>query len=112
MMEITFGSRKMERVCNSEKEMHAKLGDRNAKVLQQRLVEMKAADTLDDLMKIPAARCHELTGNRQSQLAVGLVHPKRLVFKPDHDPEPTKDDGDLDWQKVTRVVVTEITNYH
>jgi hypothetical protein len=46
------------------------------------------------------------------QLAVDLIHPKRLVFVPDHAPVPTKDDGGLDWTGVTRIVVVEITDYH
>lgn len=112
MMEIAFGSRKVEKLCNSAKEMRAKLGDRNAKVLQQRLAEIKAADTLDDLGKLPAARCHELKADREGQLAVDLMHPKRLVFEPDHNPIPKKDDGGLDWGKVTRVLVVEIVDYH
>ncbi len=36
-MEITFASRKMQKLSSSLKEMRAKLGDRNARVLQQRL---------------------------------------------------------------------------
>lgn len=111
-MEIAFGSRKMEKLCNSMKEMRAKLGDRGARLLQQRLAEIKAADTLDDLGKVPGARCHELTADRKGQLAVDLVHPRWLIFVPDHDPLPAKPDGGLDWQKVTRVIVVETVDYH
>lgn len=111
-MEISFSSRKTGKLCNSGKEMRAKLGDRCAKVLQQRLAEMKAADTLEDLGKVPAARFHELKADRKGQLAVDLVHPKRLVFVPDHNPVPRKADGGLDWAQVTRVLVTEVVDYH
>lgn len=111
-MEIAFASRKIEKLCNSTKEMRGKLGTRNAQVLQQRLAEMKAAANLDDLGKLPGARCHELIGERQGQLAVDLVHPRRLIFQPDHDPMPAKSDGGLDWQKVTCVIINEIVDYH
>jgi len=111
-MEIAFASRKMEKMCNSAKEMRAKLGDRDAGLLQRRLAEMKAADTLDELCKVPGARCHELTGDRKGQLAVDLVHPRRLIFQPDHDPLPKKSDGGLDRQQVTKVIVSEIIDYH
>jgi proteic killer suppression protein len=112
MMKILFASRKMEKLCNSAKEMRAKLGARNAMALQQRLSEIRAAESLDDLGRFPGARCHELKGNRQGQLAVDLVHPKRLIFEPDHDPTPAKPDGGLDWKKVTRALVLEIVDYH
>lgn len=40
-MEIVISSRRIEKLCNSSEEMRAKLGDRNAKLLQQRLSEVK-----------------------------------------------------------------------
>jgi proteic killer suppression protein len=102
----------MEKICNSKKEMRAKLGDRDAARLQQRLAEMAAVDCLEDLCKIPGARCHELTADRRGQLAVDLVHPRRLIFQPAHNPLPEKPDGGLDRQRVARVIVIEIVEYH
>ncbi len=111
-MEIAFCTRKLQKLCNSEKEMRSKLGDRGARVLQARLAQIKAADTLEDLRIVPGAHCHELTADLQGLLAVNLVHPQRLLFEPDHDPIPTKPDGGLEWQKVTRVIVREVIDYH
>ena len=42
-MEINFVSRKLQKACNSEKEMRAKFGKPLAERLQQRLTELKAA---------------------------------------------------------------------
>ena len=53
-----------------------------------------------------------MTGDRKGQLAVDLVQPYRLVFSPDHDPIPIREDGGLDWKLVTKIVVEEIVNYH
>ncbi|MBZ0168460.1 Plasmid maintenance system killer protein [Candidatus Methylomirabilis lanthanidiphila] len=111
-MEITFISRKLQKVCNSEKEMRARFAKPLAERLQQRLAELKAADTLDDIRRLPPARCHELSQNRKGQLAVDLVQPKRLIFEPDHNPVPCKPDGGLDWSHVTRIRVIEIIDYH
>lgn len=111
-MEISFSSRKMQKTCNSRKEMQVRYGARTAKSLQRRLAELKAAGTLDDVKHLPAARCHELSGDRKGKLAVDLVHPKRLVFEPDHDPMPTRPDGGLDWTQVTHVRVIDVMDYH
>ena len=111
-MEVSFSSRKMQKICNSQKEMQAKYGDRMAEALQQRLGELKAADTLGDMKRLPAARCHELTQQRKGQLAVNLIHPRRLVFEPDHHPLPTRPTGGLDWTKVTRILIIEVVDYH
>lgn len=111
-MEITFISRKLQKVCNSEKEMRARFGKPLAERLQQRLAELKAADTLEDIRRLPSARCHELSQNRKGQLAVDLVHPKRLIFEPDHNPVPCKPDGGLDWSHVSRIRMIDIIDYH
>ena len=111
-MEISFRTRKLQKMCNSRKDMQKDLGTRNAERLAQRLAELKAVDTLEDMTSFPAAHCHELKQDRKGQLAVDLVHPKRLVFVPDHDQVPTKDDGGLDRTKVTRILVIQVTDYH
>jgi proteic killer suppression protein len=111
-MEIYFISRKLQSVCNSEKEMRARFGKPLAERLQQRLAELKAAETLEDIRRLPPARCHELSQNRKGQLVVDLVQPKRLIFEPDHNPVPRKPDGGLDWSHVTRIRVIEIIDYH
>ena len=112
MMEIRFHSRKVQKLCNSEKEMRKKIGPRVAEKLKQRLSELNAAVTLEHMKRIPAARCHELGQDRKGQLAVDLVHPMRLIFEPDHNPIPRKADGGLDWTKVTAIVIREVVDYH
>jgi proteic killer suppression protein len=111
-MEIRFASSKVAKLCNSQKEMRGKLGPQCAARLQQRLEELRAAATLEDMRALPGARCHELTQDLKGQLAVDLVHPRRLIFEPAHDPAPTKADGGLDWSKVTEIVILEIVDYH
>jgi proteic killer suppression protein len=111
-MTISFASKKLQKVCNSDKEMRAEFGAELSKKLQLRLSELRAADNLDEISKLPPARCHELSQNRQGQLAVDAVHPKRLIFRPNHTPVPTKADGGLDWGKVTSVIVLGISDYH
>jgi len=76
------------------------------------LNELAAAETLEDMRQLPGARCHELAGDLTGQLAVDLAHPYRLVFSPDHDPLPTKDDGGLNWPEVTAICIESVVDYH
>jgi plasmid maintenance system killer protein len=80
-MVISFSSTRLQKLCNSEKEMRAKLGVRMADKLAQRLSELRAVDILEDLKRLPSARYHELSQDRAGQLAVDLIHPNRLVFQ-------------------------------
>ena len=111
-MEIHYRKGTMQKACTSEKAMRKKWGERVSRVLRRRLGELEAAVTLADMARLPSSRCHELSGRRKGQVAVDLAHPYRLVFRPDHDPVPTKPDEGLDWSKVTRIVVREVVDYH
>ena len=111
-MEVSFSTAKLAKICNSAKKLRGEYGPRMADLIQQRLAELKAADTLADMRSLPGARCHELKGNLAGHLAVDLVHPNRMVFVPDHDPVPTKDDGGMNWDEITAVVVIGIGDYH
>ena len=80
--------------------------------LQQRLMELKAAPCLDDILKVSPPRCHPLSGDRDGQLSVDLEHPYRLLFIPANDPIPLTQDGGLDWTKITEIEIVEITDTH
>jgi plasmid maintenance system killer protein len=111
-MVIRFATSKMARACSTDRLMRTQWGDPIARKLQQRLTELEVFDSLADATSLPAIRCHEMTGDRKGQIAVDLVHPHRLLFRPDHDPLPAKPDGGLDWTQVTAVVVIEVVDYH
>ncbi len=111
-MDLSFSNSKLAKLCNSASRLKAKHGSRMAALIQQRLMELQAAPTLEDMKQVPGARCHELFQNLKGHLAVDLVHPDRLVFKPDHDPLPEKAGGGLDWSQVTAIEVVGIGDYH
>lgn len=110
-MEISFATSKLAKLCNSEKKLRAAYGPRMAGVIQQRLVDLDAAKTLEMMRGIPG-RCHQLTENLDGLFAVDLVHPDRLVFVPDQDPVPQLSGGGIDWSRVTKIEVVGIGDYH
>jgi len=57
-------------------------------------------------------RCHALREDRAGQFALDLWGPYRLIFEPDNDPLPKKEDGGIDIAKVTSVRILEIADYH
>ncbi len=110
-MEISFATSKLAKLCNSDKKLRGKYGPRMAGVIQQRLVDLATAETLDEMKRVPG-RCHLLTADLRGLFAVDLVHPDRLVFAPDHDPIPALKAGGVDWAKVTKIEIAGIGNYH
>ena len=57
-----------------------------AKVIMMRMAVLKAARNLALVPGTPPDRRHQLSGDRDEQFAVDLVHPHRLVFEPNHEP--------------------------
>jgi toxin HigB-1 len=98
-------------VFSTHSELQKRWGAEGAKKISLRLQQLAAAPTLAELRGLPG-RCHELTGDRDGQLAVDVHHPFRLVFRPSEDPPPETDDGGLDWRAVESVTVIEMVDYH
>lgn len=111
-MEVTFTNSRLHKLCNSARKLKGEYGPRMANLIQQRLLELADAETLEEMDAVVGARCHLLTGNLKGLYAVDLVHPRRLVFKPTHNPLPLKHDGGLDIARVTEIEVVGIGDYH
>lgn len=91
--------------------MRKELGPLRAKILRERLAQIKFARNLESL-RFDVGRWHELMGDRWGQLACSLDGLIRLIFEPAHEPRPFKPDGGLDWTRITTVEIIEITDYH
>ena len=111
-MEIAFASRRLAKAFNSMAELTQAHGQRMARVIMMRMDLLKAANNLSLVPTQKPTRRHQLKGDRDEQFAVDLVHPKRLVFVPDHDPIPRRDDGGINLTAVTAIEIIEIVDYH
>jgi proteic killer suppression protein len=111
-MDIFFKTKKMQRICSEGAEAKKKLGAKGGQKLQQRMMELSAAENLSDISRLPPARCHELTGDRAGQLSVDLEHPYRLIFIVGNEPRPEQVSGGLDWEGVTEIIIIEIADTH
>jgi len=112
IMDIIFRTSKLEKVCNNKTYRERECGTKRAKLLGRRLDELRAADCLADIARLPAPRCHELKGNREGQISVDLDHPYRLLFGVANEPVPQKPDGGLDWSEVTAIRVIGMEDIH
>jgi len=63
-------------------------------------------------MRLPQARCHALTSDRKGQFAADVKHPRRLILEPADEPVPRRADGAIDPDRVAKVRVIEIIDYH
>lgn len=111
-MEVLFRSAKLAKTCSSRADMVRTYGPETARRLAARLAELEGATVMEDLRSLPQARAHELTGDRDEQISLDLVHPRRLILTVANEPIPRKADGGLDWTAITAVVVEGIVDTH
>lgn len=82
-----------------------------AKKLQNRLDDLDAAQTMQDMRHTPG-HWEELKRDRLGQFSAQLHGGYRLIVKPQKDPPPTKSDGGLDWHAIDSLFIIEIVDYH
>ena len=110
-MDITFHSKKMEKIAGDFNKCQKALGALRAQILMRRLDDMYNADTLEDTRYLPG-HYHELIGTRKGQWACDLDQPYRLIFIPHENPIPEDENGKYIWIEIKGVEITEIVDYH
>jgi plasmid maintenance system killer protein len=110
-VKISFKSNKLARSLTEAKEIQKAFGVMSKKV-NQRMKEISASDNLEVLKTLPAANCHELKGDRKGEFAVDISGNYRIVFIPDHQPVPVKDDNSIDCIKITHIEILGTEDYH
>lgn len=101
----------MQRQCDVKVESIRKWGPERAAKVRHRITQLSAAPNLAEMLTLPGADCHALSGERSGQYAVDAKHPFRLVFKPCHK-VPTLPGGGLDLSKVVDIKIIEVVDYH
>ena len=77
-----------------------------------RLTQLQAASCLNDMKVIPGTRFHQLEGKRKKQFSLDLKHPFRLVLEPFCDPIPYTDKNEINLEKISKIMIIEVVDYH
>lgn len=80
-MEITYKNKRIESICTDAKISDRTYGTKMSDKIQLRIDQIRAAESVEMMIKYRIGRCHSLVGDRKGQFAVDLVHPNRLVFE-------------------------------
>ena len=112
LLDIVFKSQKLAQIFNSENNLKKKYGIKCSRTIMIRMSVLRNASTLEIVPKTPPDRCHQLKGRRKGQFAVELDATRRLVFKPNHEQTPLSNDGGIDLNGVTAIMILDVTDYH
>ena len=110
-MKIDFSSNRLRKQMSVAREMQKTFGQLTRK-LQRRLTLLASANNLDEIPSIKPERCHELLGKDKGTFSVDLSGNFRLLFRPNHNPVPLKDDGGIDLSNVTAITIIGVKDTH
>ena len=111
-MEVSFRSQKLQKICESQRELVRTYGARQGQRLAVCLSELRALTNLEEASKVPHLHLHQLGADRDEQFALTLIEPRRLILEVANEPIPRLDDGGIDRSAVTSVAVIEVVDYH
>lgn len=98
-MKIEYKNKAIEKLCTMASKAEKVYGKRMAELIQLRIDQITAAESVEWLVQYRIGRCHALHNNRDGQYAMDLVHPQRLVFRKM---------GDI----IQIALIEEIVDYH
>lgn len=99
MIDVSYRTSQLRKVCENAEVATKKYGAEMAEKIHMRIDQIRAADSVEELVQFRIGRCHPLQGNRKGQYAMDLTHPYRLILE--------KKNG-----KLIAVEILEIVDYH
>lgn len=114
-MDISFKQKKLQKTVSDEVKLGKAYGA-FAEYVQMRLDMLAQAKTLADVPHTPPARRHKLESKKGVfAFAVDVKSkddPLRIEFEVANVPVPLKEDGSLDFEAVTEIEITQISNHY
>lgn len=104
-MEVNFEHKKLQKICEDEKQLKMAYGKIQAKEIIKRISELISAENLYDISRLPQARLHKLYNNWKGHFAVDIKHPYRLILLP-------LNDGSSNKKSITKIKIIDIIDYH
>lgn len=104
-LKLHYMSKRDEKVFQNERLIlreYNKLADK----IMNRLSELRAAESLEDIPNVPPPRRHKLTGNYQNCWGVDVSKNQRIVI------EPYGDFDIMDLKTIKEVKIVKIEDYH
>lgn len=108
-MEIAFESKELRTICESEAEANARYGPDVARTLRNRLADLRAARSFNDLPFSLAIVSEDASG---CTFALELGSGYQLRLRPNHIVERRTASGALDVTAIRRVRITSIALTH
>jgi hypothetical protein len=103
-MILAFDSEELRTTCEDADAARSQVGENVAAALRVRIADLRAIDSIDDLLVGRAAPKGESSDVLEVELVAGVV----MTFVPNHNRPRVTDAGAVDWTRVRRIRLTRI----
>ena len=104
-MDLSFKTKWLREICECEDTAIENLGVRNTRLLKNRLADIKAASSK---YQISVGDPQIINVDNQALFSITLEKDIKVLFIANHNTNPRKKDGELDWNKISRLKVISI----
>ena len=73
----------MKKICTEFGIAQKTYGKNMAVLIHQRIVEIKSADSIEQMVQFSIGKCHPLQGDKEGYYAMTLEQPYRLIISKD-----------------------------
>ena len=110
-MEITFKDKKLEKIINDPRKLRKHFNQASDNIVR-RLKLLINEPNLGKIPNYPPTRLHLLKGDYKGYYAVDVNRELRIVIEINHDPIPRLLDNSVNVDKVTKICIIDIVDYH
>ena len=103
-MIIAFDTKKLREICEDDAVAVKELGSPAAEALRQRLADLRAAESISDLL----VGNPRTSGAENVNLTIDLTATARTIWSQNHTTPLRTPLGDIDWKRTGRVRLVEI----
>ena len=105
-MIIAFETKKLREICEDDAVAVKELGSPAAEALQQRLADLRAAESIEELL----VGNPRPSGADSAALVITLTASMDMIWTANHVSPPRDDAGRIDWTRTRRVRLLEIVS--
>ncbi len=103
-MIISFENKELRSICENESKAQTKLGLNVAMKLKNRLSDLLAASSVNDLLTGYPTKIDD------DLYKVNLAENYFLLFSSNHTKNPLLESGEINWDEVSRIKILDIPN--
>lgn len=110
-MELSYRNNKLKKSLTTDNGI-AKSYGAIAKKVKLRITQLKNADNLEVIIKLPVLRLHQHIGKGKGTWSIDIQENWRILFEINQDPIPTLEDGGIDLKAITIISIESVEDPH